>query len=82
MSEHGAFANSLKRHWMQSTLTSVRKKSSHVSAVFLNRNHRTTLAENCDAQYCVRMENTSHDRLLIIDFGSQVTQLIARRLRE
>ncbi|NDD42722.1 MAG: GMP synthase (glutamine-hydrolyzing), partial [Rhodobacteraceae bacterium] len=28
------------------------------------------------------MENTSHDRLLIIDFGSQVTQLIARRQRE
>ncbi len=28
------------------------------------------------------MENASHDRLLIIDFGSQVTQLIARRLRE
>ncbi|MGR3662021.1 MAG: glutamine-hydrolyzing GMP synthase [Paracoccaceae bacterium] len=28
------------------------------------------------------MTNTSHDRLLIIDFGSQVTQLIARRLRE
>ena len=28
------------------------------------------------------MENISHDRLLIIDFGSQVTQLIARRLRE
>lgn len=26
--------------------------------------------------------DTSHDRLLIIDFGSQVTQLIARRLRE
>ncbi|HSF63224.1 MAG TPA: glutamine-hydrolyzing GMP synthase [Paracoccaceae bacterium] len=25
---------------------------------------------------------TAHDRLLIIDFGSQVTQLIARRLRE
>ncbi|UWR13712.1 glutamine-hydrolyzing GMP synthase [Sulfitobacter sp. M368] len=25
---------------------------------------------------------TDHDRLLIIDFGSQVTQLIARRLRE
>ena len=24
----------------------------------------------------------THDRLLIIDFGSQVTQLIARRLRE
>ena len=28
------------------------------------------------------MSSTSHDRLLIIDFGSQVTQLIARRLRE
>jgi GMP synthase (glutamine-hydrolysing) len=28
------------------------------------------------------MSKTSHDRLLIIDFGSQVTQLIARRLRE
>ncbi|QQA44835.1 glutamine-hydrolyzing GMP synthase [Pelagovum pacificum] len=28
------------------------------------------------------MENAAHDRLLIIDFGSQVTQLIARRLRE
>ncbi len=28
------------------------------------------------------MNQTSHERLLIIDFGSQVTQLIARRLRE
>ena len=28
------------------------------------------------------MSSTSHDRLLIIDFGSQVTQLIGRRLRE
>nr|WP_139300589.1 glutamine-hydrolyzing GMP synthase [Wenxinia saemankumensis] len=28
------------------------------------------------------MPAPSHDRLLIIDFGSQVTQLIARRLRE
>ncbi|MFP4275282.1 MAG: glutamine-hydrolyzing GMP synthase, partial [Paracoccaceae bacterium] len=28
------------------------------------------------------MENAAHDRLLIVDFGSQVTQLIARRLRE
>ena len=28
------------------------------------------------------MSSPSHDRLLIIDFGSQVTQLIARRLRE
>jgi len=28
------------------------------------------------------MSDMTHDRLLIIDFGSQVTQLIARRLRE
>ena len=28
------------------------------------------------------MSQTQHERLLIIDFGSQVTQLIARRLRE
>ena len=28
------------------------------------------------------MDITAHERLLIIDFGSQVTQLIARRLRE
>lgn len=28
------------------------------------------------------MTEHTHDRLLIIDFGSQVTQLIARRLRE
>ncbi len=28
------------------------------------------------------MTDAAHDRLLIIDFGSQVTQLIARRLRE
>jgi carbamoylphosphate synthase small subunit len=30
----------------------------------------------------LRGRMTQHDRLLIIDFGSQVTQLIARRLRE
>lgn len=27
-------------------------------------------------------QNTAHDRILILDFGSQVTQLIARRVRE
>ena len=26
--------------------------------------------------------STQHDRILIVDFGSQVTQLIARRVRE
>ncbi len=34
------------------------------------------------ALYPAIMENQTHERLLIIDFGSQVTQLIARRLRE
>ncbi len=34
------------------------------------------------AAYCQTMTDFTHDRLLIIDFGSQVTQLIARRLRE
>src|SRR5476649_668901 len=28
------------------------------------------------------MTETAHERILILDFGSQVTQLIARRLRE
>src|SRR5437868_2514404 len=28
------------------------------------------------------MTDTAHERVLIVDFGSQVTQLIARRLRE
>ena len=28
------------------------------------------------------MTETAHERVLIVDFGSQVTQLIARRVRE
>ena len=28
------------------------------------------------------MSEPRHDRVLIVDFGSQVTQLIARRVRE
>ncbi|HVQ03773.1 MAG TPA: GMP synthase (glutamine-hydrolyzing), partial [Burkholderiaceae bacterium] len=28
------------------------------------------------------MTHTTHDKILILDFGSQVTQLIARRVRE
>ena len=27
-------------------------------------------------------DKTQHDKILIVDFGSQVTQLIARRVRE
>ncbi len=41
-----------------------------------------SLATFRGSQYCVYMHSKFHDRLLIIDFGSQVTQLIARRLRE
>ena len=40
------------------------------------------LAQKPRTIYTAIMENMTHDRLLIIDFGSQVTQLIARRLRE
>ncbi len=42
-----------------------------------------TPATPCESPPCALREGmTHHDRLLIIDFGSQVTQLIARRLRE
>jgi len=40
------------------------------------------LATPTPSAYCTIMTDQTHDRLLIIDFGSQVTQLIARRLRE
>ncbi len=39
------------------------------------------LAAKADRYYCQAMTQ-HHENLLIIDFGSQVTQLIARRLRE
>ena len=40
------------------------------------------LVHQHNPHYSAAMTRSSHDRLLIIDFGSQVTQLIARRLRE
>jgi GMP synthase (glutamine-hydrolysing) len=40
------------------------------------------LAAAAAPHYGERMTTIQHQRLLIIDFGSQVTQLIARRLRE
>ncbi len=43
---------------------------------------KASLATRFPYFYQAGMTDTSHDRLLIIDFGSQVTQLIARRLRE
>ena len=43
---------------------------------------RGPLANRATSKYLADMSTSSHDRLLIIDFGSQVTQLIARRLRE
>jgi GMP synthase (glutamine-hydrolysing) len=49
---------------------------------FLTGNMHSALASALMPPYCLPMTQTSHDRLLIIDFGSQVTQLIARRLRE
>ncbi len=43
---------------------------------------RTSACTRSAARLINPMTKPSHDRLLIIDFGSQVTQLIARRLRE
>lgn len=40
------------------------------------------LARRKSDAYADAMTETEHQRLLIVDFGSQVTQLIARRLRE
>ena len=52
----------------------------HVAWRVEDRESHIRLASRCRPPYCACM--TQHDRLLIIDFGSQVTQLIARRLRE
>ena len=52
----------------------------HVAWRVVDRESHIRLASRCGPPYCACM--TQHDRLLIIDFGSQVTQLIARRLRE
>ena len=41
---------------------------------------RSTIARVADPDD--RVGRATHDRILILDFGSQVTQLIARRLRE
>lgn len=38
--------------------------------------------ENSQAAAHAPAQKSSHDRILILDFGSQVTQLIARRVRE
>ncbi len=43
---------------------------------------RQPLAPSDAQAYSVAMIQAEHQRLLVVDFGSQVTQLIARRLRE
>jgi GMP synthase (glutamine-hydrolysing) len=40
------------------------------------------LADSAAAPATARQDRLSHDKILIVDFGSQVTQLIARRVRE
>jgi len=49
---------------------------------FLVFDNRSSVALHAFSSYQACMTNSTNDRLLIIDFGSQVTQLIARRLRE
>ena len=49
---------------------------------FLIANNGQSVALSAFPSYDATMTKSTHDRLLIIDFGSQVTQLIARRLRE
>jgi len=53
------------------------------SATASSRSHgRTRGRAGTDRAGTDRSLNTMHDKILILDFGSQVTQLIARRVRE
>lgn len=70
---------------MRSALT----PGKHLTPLCLGAGARARIDASSQSQYRQVMQDTSspasavpHERLLIIDFGSQVTQLIARRLRE
>jgi len=54
----------------------------YIFASFAPLNVSCPLAQIGRCLYRSAMDISTHERLLIIDFGSQVTQLIARRLRE
>jgi len=47
----------------------------------LNRKNAGQMQPNPDP-LAAKLDRNSHDKVLIVDFGSQVTQLIARRVRE
>ena len=66
-----------KRHGRRVVIAILRKRCAACQSHRILR-----LATPAHAAYSANMITSDHDRLLIIDFGSQVTQLIARRLRE